>query len=139
MTLLDSDTLTLLSYGHPRVTERVGRLRPDEVGIPSLARAEVLIGRLDALRKAATGTDAIEMQARLDKLERLLTRFRVVPFDERAATHFDRIRRDKAARKVGRADQLIACIALAHTVTLVTRNLKDFRLVPGLKVENWAD
>ena len=38
-----------------------------------------------------------------------------------------------------RADLLIAIIALANHGTLVTRNLKDFRLVPGLQVENWAD
>jgi tRNA(fMet)-specific endonuclease VapC len=33
----------------------------------------------------------------------------------------------------------IASFALANDVTLVTRNLKHFRQVPGLKVENWVD
>lgn len=36
-------------------------------------------------------------------------------------------------------DLRIACIALAHDATLVTRNTKDFAHVPNLKVENWAD
>ncbi len=41
--------------------------------------------------------------------------------------------------KIGRADLLIAAITLAREATLVTRNVKHFRQVPGLKVENWVD
>jgi len=33
----------------------------------------------------------------------------------------------------------IACISLAHDATLLTRNLMDFKPVPGLRVENWLD
>ena len=46
---------------------------------------------------------------------------------------------NKKLKKIGRADLLIACITLAQRATLVTRNLKDFRQVPGLPVENWLD
>jgi tRNA(fMet)-specific endonuclease VapC len=42
-------------------------------------------------------------------------------------------------RKIGRADLLIACIALANGATFATRNVRDFKLVPGLRVENWVD
>ena len=61
------------------------------------------------------------------------------PVDAAAATPFDRLRQDRKVKKIGRADVLIAAIVLAHRATLVTRNLKDFRQVPGLPVENWAD
>ena len=36
-------------------------------------------------------------------------------------------------------DLLIASIALAQRATLVTRNLRHFRQIPALNVENWAD
>jgi tRNA(fMet)-specific endonuclease VapC len=49
------------------------------------------------------------------------------------------LRQNKKLKKIGRPDLLIAAITLAARGTLVTRNLKDFRLVPGLRVENWAD
>ena len=58
---------------------------------------------------------------------------------EGAAREFDRLRQHKKLKKIGRADLLIACITLAHRATLVTRNLKDFRQVPGLPIESWMD
>jgi len=45
----------------------------------------------------------------------------------------------KELRKIGRADLLIASIALAKNATLVTRNVGHFKLIPGLKTVNWAD
>jgi tRNA(fMet)-specific endonuclease VapC len=35
-------------------------------------------------------------------------------------------------------DLKIAAIVLAHDATLLSRNLSDFRKVPGLKVEDWT-
>jgi tRNA(fMet)-specific endonuclease VapC len=51
----------------------------------------------------------------------------------------DQTRQIKKLKAIGRKDLLIACIALANRATLVTRNLRDFQAVPGLKLENWAD
>lgn len=41
--------------------------------------------------------------------------------------------------RIGTMDLRIASIVLAHHATLLSRNLRDFRLVPGLRVENWLD
>jgi tRNA(fMet)-specific endonuclease VapC len=60
----------------------------------------------------------------------------VLDFDDRAVEHFKRL---KAARvRIGTPDLRIAAIVLANNATLVTRNLSDFRKVPGLRAEDWT-
>ena len=71
--------------------------------------------------------------------EGFVSRFQMLPLEAQSATHFDRLSKAKPTRSMGRADLLIACIALAHGAALVTRNSKDFAAVPGLRAENWAD
>jgi tRNA(fMet)-specific endonuclease VapC len=47
--------------------------------------------------------------------------------DQIAIVQFDRLRAARSLRKIGRADLLIASIALANRATLVTRNLRHFQ------------
>jgi tRNA(fMet)-specific endonuclease VapC len=137
MTLLDTDTLSLLMHGHDRVTRRVEQ--SDAITITIVTRIEILRGRFDYILKAANGAEVLKAQHWLIENENYLEEIDVAAFDDRAAAEFDKLRRNTKIKKIGRADLLIASIALAHRATLITRNVKDFRLVPGLAFENWAD
>ena len=138
MILLDTDTISLLAAGHARVAARfVSSTEP--VATTIFTRIEILRGRFDFLLKAADGDQLRRAPRWLEQSERDLARFGIIPINADAATEFDRLRRDKKLRKIGRVDLLIASIALAHRATLVTRNVQHFRQVPGLNVENWAD
>jgi tRNA(fMet)-specific endonuclease VapC len=44
-----------------------------------------------------------------------------------------------AGLPLGKVDQLIAGIAMANDLILVTRNTREFARVPGLRLENWFD
>lgn len=138
MIVLDTDTLTHLLAEQPRVVERYRR-EADEVVSTIISRIEVLQGRFATLLKAANGLELQRGQQRLDQAEHALASFRILPVNAAATAEFDRRRENKKLRKMGRADLLIAAITLANRATLVTRNLKDFRPVPGLQIENWAD
>ena len=61
----------------------------------------------------------------------------VLPWDTKAADLFVRFRREGV--RIGSMDLKIACIAIARAATLLTRNTRDFALVPGLRFENWLD
>lgn len=138
MILLDTDSVTLLTRGHPRISERV--LSPgDRVAITVVTRIEILRGRFDYLLKASDGTHLQRAQQLLEQSEQDLAKLIVVPINAAAAATFDQLRQNKKLKKIGRADLLIASIALAHRATLVTCNLRHFQQIPGLRLENWAD
>ncbi len=139
MHLLDTDTVSRLHAGHSKVAERLRRLEDPDLAITVITRIELLRGRFDFLLKASDGADLLKAQEWLDRTEALLSELVVVPMDAAAATQFDRLRQSSGLRKLGRADLLIASIALGHSAVLVTRNLRDFRQVPGLAVDNWID
>jgi tRNA(fMet)-specific endonuclease VapC len=136
--LLDTDILSLLIAEHPRVVERF-RAATDEVAFTVISRIELLEGRFAFVRKAANGDQLLRAQEWLRKTDEDLARFAIIPVDAAAAAEFDRLRDNKKLKRIGRMDLLIACVALANRGLLVSRNLKHFRLVPGLQVENWAD
>ncbi len=139
MDLLDTDTLSRLHAGDPRLQERQQRVDPAQVATTAITRIEILQGRFDFVRKAADGAQLLRAFAWLARSEELLGHIPVLPINEVAAARFDQLRQHKKLKKVGRADLLIAAVALAHAATVVTRNLRHFRQVPGLQAENWFD
>lgn len=62
-----------------------------------------------------------------------------LPLDDAAARIYARTRYDLETRglPISENDYLIAAIALAHDLILVTHNTKEFSRVPGLSVEDW--
>ena len=139
MKILDTDILSLLFHDHPRVVER-HQQENDAIAITIVSRIQVLQGRFASLLKAVDGVELLRAQQWLDlAIDNLAVIPSVLAIDDAAAAEFDRLRQNKKLKKIGQADLLIAAIAPANRATLVTRNLKDFRNVPGLQVENWAD
>ncbi len=138
MILLDTDILTLYFVGHPRVLAHA-RSAEETAATTVITRIQVLQGRFDSVMKAADGPQLARAREQLARTEAALAGIAIVPLDAAAEAEFDRLRTNKKLKKIGRADLLIACIALSRRAKLVTRNLRDFRQVPGLQLENWAD
>jgi len=136
--VLDTDSLTLLLAQHSRVADRYRR-ETDEVVLAIITRIEILQGRFATVLKAADGVQLQRGQQRLDMAERDLQPFSILRITGAVATQFDRLRQIRKLKRIGRGDLLIAAITLANRAMLVSRNLTDFRQVPGLQVENWAD
>lgn len=139
MYLLDTDTLTHLYFGNNNVVEKLKAVGDLKVGITIITKVEVLRGRIDYLLKAEAGVDLLKAQELLFRTEELLSELLIVPISQAASSEFERLRAVSKYRKIGRADSLIASITLANRATLVTRNIRHFKQISGLRVENWVD
>ena len=89
-------------------------------------------------------TGAFKAQNPSSQFSRLMEvekRLMVLPFDADSARQAAKARAhlERQGTPIGNVDTLIAGIALAHDLTLVTRNTREFERVPGLRVENWSD
>jgi tRNA(fMet)-specific endonuclease VapC len=73
----------------------------------------------------------------LDRYVELAANWTILGWDAQSAQMFRQFRAQGV--RIGTMDLKIACIALAHEATLLTRNTRDFSQVPGLRFENWLD
>lgn len=69
----------------------------------------------------------------------LLQRVTILPFDFLAGKKYGEIRSllEKKGTPLEHADLQIASIALSRNMTLITGNIRHFKRVPDLKIENW--
>ena len=77
-------------------------------------------------------------QIALDAMLRHLT---IMELGNDAASHYAEIRADlkKKVQLIGANDLMIVAHARSVNAVIVTKNVKDFSRVKGLKVENWME
>lgn len=134
--VLDSDTLSLLQAGHPQVSARAARRAMGELAISVITVDEQLRGWYTLVRRAKKPAQVAHAYDRLAQSVSFLSRTVILPFPESAITVFERLR--KAKLGVDGNDLRIAAIALDRDATVVTRNVRDFELIPGLRIEDWS-
>ena len=73
------------------------------------------------------------------RIEQLRQQFVSLPFDDSAAEQCGAVHPHLAAlgTPIGPNDLMIAAIALAQGLILVTHNTSEFSRVPGLAIEDW--
>lgn len=127
--VLDTNTCIYALKLQGRVVERMREHLPSEIAITTITLAELWFGSRKSTRGVAVRR---EVDAFLDP-------FDVLPFDRVAADTYARGRFDleRIGRPIGERDLLIASVALARDLTVVTHNLGEFTRVVGLKTEDW--
>jgi tRNA(fMet)-specific endonuclease VapC len=133
---LDSDTFSLFQTGHAGVIARCSAVPRTALCLTVITVEEALSGWYTALRKARSRQRLAWAYFRLADTVQFMGAMAILPFTE---TAIDRYYSLKSARLgVGASDLKIAAIALEHGAILVTRNRRDFQLIPGLTIEDWS-
>lgn len=128
--MLDTDTcIALIRQQLPILFQKVISFQPGEIGLSTITVAELQYG--------------VERSQYRERNEAALTQFllpfEIADFDSTSALTYGRVRAELEARgtPIGALDTLIAAQALTLKVILVTNNLREFRRVKGLDLENW--
>lgn len=130
--LLDTNIISAIMRGEPRaLLNRVAGMAVNRLHLSSIVLAELRSGAERSPIRAKLLADIAEISAGMPAL----------PFDGDAAMAYGHIRTalERKDGLIGAMDMLIAAQAVARglVLVLVTDNLREFRRVPGLSVENW--
>jgi tRNA(fMet)-specific endonuclease VapC len=126
---LDTDICIFALRGdHPGLVDEFRSRKPGTIKVPAIVAAELMLGA----KKSSNTTAQKAVAALLEPLE-------IAPFDEHAAEVYAAIRDEleKKGTLIGPNDLIIAATAASRRGTLVTHNVREFKRVPGLKVQDW--
>lgn len=134
--ILDTDHISLLQRGHSRVISNLSGIAITDRAVTIISVGEQVQGRLAVIRRSKTEIDAVRAFTNLQNTISFFQSVQVLPYTGEAASIFDQLRRQKF--RVGTQDLRIASIALSQQAVVVTRNNRDFGLIPGLALEDWS-
>jgi tRNA(fMet)-specific endonuclease VapC len=138
--VLDTDHFSELerdSIAGQRLTKRL-KVCLGTQAVTIVTVEEQLRGWLAELRRRHDVRRQVTVYAKLQRQIETFANWVLLPWEVDSAEMFLKLRRQGV--RIGSLDLKIACIALAHDFTLLTRNATHFAQVPGLRFENgWID
>ncbi|MFO7962585.1 MAG: tRNA(fMet)-specific endonuclease VapC [Desulfobacterales bacterium] len=129
--LLDTNMVIYTMKNRPPAVKRRFKQNHGRMGISAVTLGELIFG----------AEHSQQVERNLADIEALAARLEVLPFDEKAAYHFGRLRAVPytSGNPIGPYDMMIAGHARACGLILVTNNVKEFERVPGLVIEDWSE
>lgn len=126
------DTNACINYLNGRslgLRERISQANVEDIVLCSVVKAELFYGAMKSRNPKQT----------LQKQRQFVDFFVSLSFNDEAAEIYGQIRADLARKgtPIGPYDLMIAAIAIANDLTLVTHNVREFGRIDELKWEDW--
>jgi tRNA(fMet)-specific endonuclease VapC len=129
--LLDTNICVYIRQNRPAaVLARFRRLQPGDAVLSLITYGELVYGVQKSQHKARA----------LQELSELIQLIPVALLPEESAAVYGESRANLGlqGQMMGNNDLWIAAHAKASNLTLVTNNEREFKRIPGLKIENWV-
>ncbi len=128
--MLDTNIVIYTMRNRPDVVRRRFNRHQGRMCISTVTLGELIYG----VEKSS------QPERNMEVIEGFAARMEVLPFEDQDAFHFGQIRAELArqGRPIGPYDAMIAAHARARGLILVTNNMREFRRVAGLRLEDWS-
>lgn len=127
--LLDTNMCIYAQKQMPSVLCKIRENYRDGIAISSITLAELEFGVQASENRERNTIALLKFLAVVD----------VLPFDNKAAAEYGKIRADlkKKGTPIGTMDMLIAAHGKAESLTVVTHNTREFERVEALRLDDW--
>jgi tRNA(fMet)-specific endonuclease VapC len=132
--LIDASVLIEYERGRLDLDRRIRGREAEDCFLSVVTASELLHG----IHRASTPA----LQTRRSAfVEAVLERFAILPIDLVSARAHAQLWAQLASAGclIGPHDLWLAATCIAHDLTMITANLREFERVPGLRVESWLD
>ena len=127
--LIDTDICSYAIARRPIVLAHWTSYRRADIAVSAVTEAELRFGAAKERSRIAVA-----------ELDEFLRPYEILEFSTAHAPAYRELKvaLERRGQLIGHYDMLIAAQAVASNLILVTNNEREFRRVPGLKIENWA-
>lgn len=128
--LLDTDICVYFLNRNKTIVDKIALLSIDDLAISSFNLTELLFGAYNSGH----------IKKNLERVYFFENMVEVLPFDRKAVENYAVIKSElkKQGKIIEDFDILIASVAVSNGITLVTNNVKHYKRIPNLKIENWV-
>jgi tRNA(fMet)-specific endonuclease VapC len=127
--MLDTNIVIYTIKNRPSKVKALFKQNSGQMAISTITFGELIYG----------AEKSVQVERNLADIESMAARLELLAFDELAATHIGQLRAElaKSGNQIGPYDQMIAGHARSLGLVLVTNNIREFKRVPGLRLDNW--
>ncbi len=128
--LLDTNIVIYVLKRRPKEVLEIFNRNASRMAISSITLSELIY----------EAEKSSNVDKNLEAIEEFVSHLDVLPYDTKASQHYGQIKAalEKRGEIIGENDIHIAAHAISQGLILVTNNLREFKRVPNLALENWV-